>query len=179
MRDRSMLYQGQPTLKCKSNTKFNCGSIEVVHIFKPLHYRKPANNSPLQYRKYTNIFLQVMITRHNTRLHEVLWWQGWAGGCGVCQAGGRPSQAGPAWPGRIMLGRGRQDIQVMMRIRILLIFLSLSWSAGSSQEHTAPSTARSSDQSTARLYNQNRQSLYRYLLYVVLVINNYEYKRQL
>ena len=111
-------------------------------------------------QNYTNIYLQVMITRHNIRLHEVLWWQGWAGGCGVCQAGGCPSQAGPAWPGRIMLGRGRQDIQVMMRIRILLIFLSLSWSAGSSQEHTAPSTARSSDQSTARLYNQNRQSLY-------------------
>ena len=72
--------------------------------------------------KYTNIYLQVMITRHNTRLHEVLWWQGWAGGRGVCQAGGRPPQAGPAWPGRIMLGRGRQDIQVMTRIIILLFF---------------------------------------------------------
>ena len=73
--------------------------------------------------KYTNIYLQVMVTRHNTRLHEVLWWQGGAGGRGVCQAGGRPPQAGPAWPGRIMLGRGRQDIQVMTRIRILLFLI--------------------------------------------------------
>ena len=129
--------------------------------------------------KIYNTYLQVMITRHNTRLHEVLWWQGGAGGRSVCQAGGRPPQAGPAWPGRIMLGRGRQDIQVMTRIRILLFFQSWPWSAGSSREHTAPSTARSSDQSTARLCNQNRQPLFRYLLYVVVVINNYEYKRQL
>ena len=122
MRDRSMLYQGQRNLLWNANQIPNSIVVPLRLFIYSNHCRKPANNSPLQYPKYTNIYLQVMITRHNIRLHEVLWWQGWVGGCGVCQAGGRPSQAGPAWPGRIMLGRGRQDIQVMMRIRILLIF---------------------------------------------------------